>query len=221
MILGLTALAQSGKDTLAGYIKEYMDVKTYALAQPIKDILGALFDWGDEHRDGNLKELVLTYTITPDTLDKAGEVYESYGLDKYEAFHDCWDKLIKLFNIEYKDTEYTCNISPRKAYQLFGTDWGRTLHDPIWLELAPTDNVIITDVRFDNEAKFFTDKGAVLIRVERDGVKHVATHVSENGVSDKYISIIVENNGSLAELDSTAKYLVQTNFSQTGRYARL
>lgn len=194
-------------------------LERYALAQPIKDVMCALFGWGDSHRDGSMKEIELTYTVYPENVEKAGEVYNSYGLNNYEAFHDCWENLIFLFKLRYERSHYATEISPRVAFQLFGTEWGRAIDDLIWLKIAPTENVIITDVRFDNEALFFKKLGAKIFKVERDSAIEVAKHVSEAGISSKWVDIYVDNNGSLKDLESIIEYLVEEKYP-SGKYTR-
>lgn len=72
----------------------------------------------------------------------------------------------------------------RKLMQKFG-DLTRQLLDPdIWIKLAldinnvNTDVLIITDVRFKNEAKAIKDKGGILIRIESDRPE-TDLHISE------------------------------------------
>ncbi len=201
-----TGFARSGKDTLCGYLAEMLKMDTYALAQPIKDIMCELFGWGDEHRDGSYKEIEMLYSITPESLDAAGIMYAKYGLDQYEAFHDCWDKLMKLFCVMIKEDDLGyCIISPRRAFQLFGTEWGRAIEDNIWLEIAPKENTIITDVRFNNEASYFKQLGAEVIQVKRPGFRPVTNgHVSEQGVSSLLVDFVVNNDKGIKELQEAA-----------------
>ncbi|QKN85166.1 putative hydrolase [Vibrio phage Cody] len=204
--------ARSGKDTFAGFLADKLNMDTYALAQPIKDIMCALFGWSEEHRDGSYKEIEMLYSISPETLDQAGILYNQYGLDTYEAFHDCWDKLVILFGIEIKEDDLGyCVISPRRAFQLFGTEWGRALHDDIWLEIAPKENTIITDVRFDNEAKYFSALGAEIIHIERPGFRPVTNgHASEAGVSYELVDFFIVNDKGLKELQEAANEIAKS-----------
>lgn len=209
MITGFTGKARSGKDTAAKLLADITGQELYALAKPIKDVIGTLFGWDDKHLDGTYKEIEIVYPISPDSLDKAGEVYNSYGLDKYEAFHDCWEKLTELFNINTSNSRPCCIISPRRAFQLFGTEWGRSISDTIWLDIAPKDNVIITDVRFDNEAKYFKDKGASIVKMIRVDIPEVNKHVSERGVSRELVDAEVFNTSTLKDLSRIMKYLAE------------
>jgi hypothetical protein len=64
--------------------------------------------------------------------------------------------------------------------------------------------VVITDVRFDNEAQAIVNAGGEVWRVERPGWRcladDAATHQSEAGVSDHLITRIIDNSGSLDDL---------------------
>lgn len=206
-----TGFARSGKDTFSKELASYLDMELYALAQPIKDIMCELFGWGEEHRDGSYKEIELLYSISPDSLDAAGIMYNKYMLDAFEPFHDCWEKLVDLFGVEVRENDLGyCVISPRRAFQLFGTEWGRALHEHIWLEIAPKTNTVITDVRFDNEAKYFKALRAEVILIDRPGFKPVTNgHVSEDGVSESLIDIVVRNDSSKEALLEAARGVAQ------------
>jgi hypothetical protein len=104
--------------------------------------------------------------------------------------------------------------SPRQMLQTLGTEWGRgSVHEEIWIrialerakpELAAGRSVVITDVRFDNEAQAIADAGGEVWRVARPGWRCLddasASHSSEAGVSDHLIARIIDNSGSLDAL---------------------
>jgi hypothetical protein len=104
--------------------------------------------------------------------------------------------------------------SPRQLLQTLGTEWGRgTVHPEIWIriamerakpEMAGGRGVVITDVRFDNEAQAVIDAGGEVWRVTRPGWRcladEAAAHQSEAGVSDHLIARTIDNSGSLDDL---------------------
>jgi hypothetical protein len=93
-----------------------------------------------------------------------------------------------------------CGQTPRFAMQRLGTEWGRnTIGPDIWLRAAEHrikqlhsqwDNVVIDDVRFDNEALLIAELGGVVVRLHRqiETEPTVAAHASERGVSESHIS---------------------------------
>lgn len=75
------------------------------------------------------------------------------------------------------------SMTNRELMQKFG-DLTRQIDPDIWIKLAldinnvNTDVLIITDVRFKNEAKAIKDRGGILIRMESDRSEE-DTHISE------------------------------------------
>ncbi len=92
---------------------------------------------------------------------------------------------------DLKDEMTNLGFTPRKAMQTLGTEWGRSLNKDLWIEIAKNNTpnyrfVIIPDVRYDNEADFIRDNGA-LIHVSRGyrrlaDIDGIVGHTSERGV---------------------------------------
>jgi hypothetical protein len=106
-------------------------------------------------------------------------------------------------------------VSPRYVLQTLGTEWGRKIiNTDLWTlrakrfietcrEQDPNCNIIITDVRFDNEAAFIVRLGGVVLNIIRpSNDKVVLKHISEDGISECYIFKHVINNGTIADLDA-------------------
>ena len=68
-------------------------------------------------------------------------------------------------------------VSPRYAYQTLGTEWGRNLINPnIWLMIAENNLnrilnagkiMVISDLRFLNEAEWIANNGGCIVSVAR------------------------------------------------------
>lgn len=81
--------------------------------------------------------------------------------------------------------------SYRQMAQTLGTEWGRgCMGNSFWVsrmasrveheqQRAPLDFILITDVRFPNEADWIRSQGGVVVQVERPSAKPVRDHVSE------------------------------------------
>lgn len=113
---------------------------------------------------------------------------------------------------EYREWRETVipelGFSPRKAMQTLGTEWGRGLNEELWLILAGYElaalrprvpGVVITDLRFDNEARWVRYRNGYVIALERN-VASIAAHSSERGVTPLWLTATVENNGTLEQL---------------------
>ena len=102
------------------------------------------------------------------------------------------------------------DTSPRQMMQLLGAEYGRQMIDPeIWIKTAHNtfmdacnaraDFVFVTDLRYANEQAWVLEHGGIVIHVDRQFAAPVATHASENGLTD-LPCFSIDNNGSLADL---------------------
>lgn len=104
--------------------------------------------------------------------------------------------------------------SPRELMQTLGTEWGRNLvNEDLWLILARQrllkmgPGMVISDVRFDNEALWVRKLGGRIIHVKRDLAERVKQHSSEVGVTVEPGDGVIVNNGSLEDLQQSVKDL--------------
>lgn len=88
----------------------------------------------------------------------------------------------------------------------------RNIDPDFWLRAAlaeidrDTRPVVVTDVRFPNEAEKLAAMGAHLIRIERpSSSSSVDLHVSETALDGYVVSLHVANNGTLDDLRSAAR----------------
>ena len=108
-------------------------------------------------------------------------------------------------------------ISPRKIWQLLGTEVGRGIDPAIWIKNAemfvksvPGRTVVITDVRFDNEAIFIRNRGGVVINIVRDKDDIIENkHSSEGGLRPDNIDLTIKNNGSIEDMCNEVTYMIQ------------
>lgn len=99
-------------------------------------------------------------------------------------------------------------VSPRRAMQTLGTEWGRDLiWQDLWVthamdQIAHHPRVVIPDVRFDNEADAIRSRGGIILHVHRDaGETKVEAHKSEDGVTPHATDLHIYNNGSVSQLE--------------------
>jgi hypothetical protein len=70
--------------------------------------------------------------------------------------------------------------------------------------------VVVTDVRFPNEADWIDAAEGFLVRIERPGLPDDDTHVSEHALDDRWPDFRIVNDGSLAELAERADNVHRT-----------
>lgn len=119
--------------------------------------------------------------------------------------------------------------SPRQILQWLGTDILRThinqdffvLNMKQRIDASKADYIIISDVRFDNEAEFIRSLGGKVIKIERnmdanDGktTKH-SGHITEKGISKHLIDAVIENNGSIEEFQNRVLFVVKNYLFKT------
>lgn len=104
------------------------------------------------------------------------------------------------------------NTEVRRLLQRFGTDFVRNVIGPdIWVTIARAKiihfmnvlktNVVVTDVRFENEADMVTSMGGKVYWVMRPGTS-ISQHASESTITpgSSCISGVIDNSGNLGDL---------------------
>jgi hypothetical protein len=94
----------------------------------------------------------------------------------------------------------------RRLLQDLGISARELLDENIWITTAlgkvdKDDRVVVTDVRFENEAMMIKLMGGQLWRVKRVGFGPVNEHVSESELDGYKVNQIFVNNGTLEDLE--------------------
>jgi hypothetical protein len=176
LLVGLCGYAGSGKDEAAkGLVADGWE--RVALADALRDALAALDPL--IHASNNHVVTVLSNVLA--------------------EFDGDWDAVKKFHDV-------------RRLLQRLGTEAGRDIHgQDCWVNiarrkiLATSNNVVVTDIRFANEAAMIRDLGGVLVRVERPGVGPVNEHVSEVMPFEADHTLL--NDGSIEQLHDTIRRL--------------
>lgn len=181
MLVGLTGVARSGKDTVGGILVDKLGFERRAFADKLRAVaLGA-----DPY-----------VTLAPEGLSprvvndwrRLSEVVALAGWEGAKAFPDV-----------------------RRFLQRLGTEGVRdNLGEKVWIEGASRDliedlhrgglnrSIVFTDVRFPNEADVIRNLGGEIWRITRPGHEALNNHVSE--VQPFTPNRIITNNGTLADL---------------------
>lgn len=112
---------------------------------------------------------------------------------------------------EVVDKRFGC--SPRQALQTLGTEWGRDcIGEDLWVDIAKikmqsAENIVISDVRFDNEARAIAEMGGLVFEIVRGDTEQVNEHSSESGISDYLINSTITNNSTIEHFNNEIEYL--------------
>jgi len=182
LLIGLTGYAGAGKETVADRLEAQHHFERAAFADCLKDMLAVLLEaLGADH--AHLTEPHL----------KAAEIPQ-------------------------------IGTSARRLMQTLGTEWGRRMIDRnLWTRTtahrlglddlprsAPIhDRIVITDVRFPEEAAWLESVGGILVRVHRPGLEHMS-HESEAHIIAMRPQHVICNDGSLAILGDRVDDLMHT-----------
>lgn len=115
---------------------------------------------------------------------------------------------------EFKDHVHPAyGISPRRMMQTLGTEWGRGLDPEFWTNVMRatiadvltedtfhTPRIVISDVRFDNEAELIRELGGIIVHIQRGQAAEVEDHASERGIQPATGDVVIRNDSSISDL---------------------
>ncbi|HEX9226817.1 MAG TPA: hypothetical protein VF885_09175 [Arthrobacter sp.] len=98
----------------------------------------------------------------------------------------------------------------RRLLQKLGTEVVRESYGAnAWVDVVARqiaeekpERVVLTDVRFDNEAEWLGEQGGLVVQITRPGVGPVNNHKSDAGISEHLVSVTVDNDSTLEALAS-------------------
>ncbi len=170
LIIGIAGYAGCGKSTAAVYLQS-IGFKRINFADRLKDIVSVMFGWDREMLEGET-------TVSRDWRETSDET---------------WSNVLGM------------DVIPRKMLRMVGSEMVRdVLHKDFWVKCVemqvgstPDLNVVIADIRFDNEAEAVHRMGGKVLLIKRLGVESNGQHSSEAGIDDKLVDLVVQNDSSL------------------------
>ncbi len=137
-------------------------------------------------------------TVAAHLVEKHGFVQVAFadavyrGLCAIFGVHD--EQILRSHTYKESSMQWFGGRSPRYLLQTLGTEWGRDMvAKDLWIRIAEREidrhratncrGVVVSDVRFDNEADFIRDAGGRIWLIVRPTKDRVREHVSESGIS--------------------------------------
>lgn len=203
-VIGFCGKKGAGKDTAADALLEEGWARV-RFSQSLKEITADAFD---------IKPLFLE-----DAAFKDVEFDEPIRVTKHDVLTLCEKLPLDINNS--KELEIMLDMvgrefkTPRELLQYVGTDIVRNKVDVNgWVKIAQTkikewfdrgENVVVTDVRFPNEADVITQLGGQLVKIDRKQ-EIVDTHESEK--QDFNVDLILDNNEDIYDLHKKVRGLL-------------
>ena len=121
-----------------------------------------------------------------------------------------YQSLVDVYGL---DSAKESNPEIRRLLQVFGTEVGRSMFgNNFWVDLTlnsiKEDNVVISDVRFKNEADAIKKLGGQVWRINRHGIGPVTDHSSEIDLDDYAFNHIIDNDFSVSDLSNMVDMLL-------------
>ena len=107
-------------------------------------------------------------------------------------------------------------LTPRKALQTLGTEWGRALREDVWVDalLSRIERnaahwhipcvSVVTDLRFPNEARRIREAGGLILRISgrngNVGTEHASEQNFSSGELGAQVTHEIDNSGTLDDL---------------------
>jgi hypothetical protein len=187
-VVGITGKIGSGKTTVSNYIKQYYNMNEYSFAEPLKKI-GECFKFQNKELYGTQEE-----KLAPSV---------NWGISG------------RVF-LQRMGTEIGREILPKIIPEMdmgdSGSIWIR-LFDIHADEVSKSDKpgLVISDIRFLNEASAIKSRGGIVIRIIRDDEKESGghtTHASEMEMDQIKPDFIIHNSGNLDNLYNTVNNIM-------------
>ncbi|QOP64329.1 deoxynucleoside monophosphate kinase [Arthrobacter phage London] len=183
-LIGLIGKKRTGKDTFAAKLVRDHGYTRVALADPLREAALAL------------DPIVGTFPLNSEGVLRVREWRLSEVIDELG-----WEKA----------KDYVPEV--RRTLQRLGTESIRSLDDQFWIRTAfqridalraEGKPVVVTDVRYPNEADAIREATGYLVRIVRDLPDDGDSHASEKAMDDYREHLRVPNNGSVEDLDYLA-----------------
>jgi hypothetical protein len=210
MIIGVCGFIGSGKDTIADYLTNFHEFRRESFANTLKDAVGYVFGWDRTMLEGRTKQ-----------AREWREQVDPWWAERLDMPNLTPRLMLQLWGTEVCRRGFHDDI------------WIASLENKL---RSSTDNIVISDCRFPNEIKSIKDAGGIIVWVRRgelpewyeDAVnanrgengnfswstsrsklEKLGIHASETAWVGTKFDHVLENSGSIDDLFTQVKSLVQ------------
>ncbi|MBP2323341.1 hypothetical protein JOF56_003726 [Kibdelosporangium banguiense] len=192
LVVGITGKKRSGKDTFAHRLIEHHGFTRIAFADALRAVMEGV------------------NPVVPIEADETGIVFgpDSFGRRGYH-------RLVSLVaEVGWERAKEAREV--RRLLQTHGVSIREQVNPDVWVDAvrlkanAIPGPVVITDVRFPNEAEYVQKTvGGQLLKIVRSGHDHNDTHISETALDAWPVDHYIANDGDMNDLHVRADVLVR------------
>lgn len=180
MIIGLAGFKGSGKDTVAAYLVKEHGFERKAFADPLKQSIAALFN------------------------------IEFHQVDQLKNDPDVWVAL----EVGCAESDYIDRMTFRTFLQRYGTESHRNVFgQDFWIDQTlpvqgfyPGRAIVVTDVRFQNEADRIRHLGGTLWFINRPTGEFSFVHAHSSEEIDFDTDLVIDNLGTIEDLYKATEF---------------
>jgi len=175
VLIGLAGRARSGKDTAADYLGYRYCLARFAIADPMRAGIEAMFGLSPAELEGAGKDSIIDWLGV-----KPRHLLQTLGSEwgRRHVAQDVWLRLLERRIDRYRS--------------LVNRTWGADS----W------HGVVISDIRLDFEAQWVRERGGTVIHIERPGLEREDGHETEAGILSAPGDYTVRNDGTVYELQA-------------------
>lgn len=182
LVVGLSGKKRAGKDTFARVLVEERGFHRVAFADPLREAALAL-----------------------DPIVALGPMFQSI-VGEPDA------RVLRLSQVVEGEGWEAAKERPevRRTLQRYGVAI-REIDPGFWIRAAlrtieaVPGPIVVTDVRFPNEAEAISDLGGHVVRVNRPGLASADEHESETALDDYPFDLVVENASTVESFEALAR----------------
>jgi hypothetical protein len=191
-LIGIAGYAGAGKDTLADLLVEHFSFVKIAFADPMREIAAAI---------NPIVGVMGTDNPSEDEIIRYSDALEFHGYTEAKALYP----------------------EMRQFLQRLGTEAGRNiLGTDFWVDLAMKRaqahrRVVLSDMRFQNEAQAVKAAGGRTIRIQRPGVVALNDHASEHDLDVWGFDLFMQNNSRPIDMLTRLEQFFGRSYTQVLR----
>ncbi|MDW5417718.1 hypothetical protein R6242_14200 [Iodobacter sp. CM08] len=206
IIIGLSGLAGAGKDTAADFLVAHHGFTKMAFGDALKEELAEAFNVpvdffnNRDSKETDCEELALINCRNQNFNDVQAHLLRQRPALAFESRSPRW--IMQQWGTEYRRKYY--------SQDYWTTQLAKRIESTV-------GNVVVTDVRFDDEADFISRLDGHIWQINRRNIAPVNSHSSERGIAPYFIDQNINNYGDIHSLHIICELHLQSAIQHQSR----